>query len=457
MKKKRARKSTFFIVLALILLLTFTAFFGVENWHGDTRNVIFKGAKDIRWGIDIRGGVEAVFTPDITDSEITDEDMDAAKAIIDTRMVNQNITDYEIYADKENHQIVVRFPWAADDTTLDPAAAVASLGETAELTFCEGSTYSADTVIFTGEHVKNATAGYDATQGYVVQLILDDTAAQLFKTETSKLAGNGQIAISMDGVVLTAPNVKETIDNGQAVITGMANADEAKELADKINAGSLPFALSVDDSKLSIVSASLGENALNVMLIAGSIAFVLICALMIIRYRLNGVVASIALLGQLAGTIACISGYFPGIDSFTLTVPGIAGIILSVGVGVDCNVIAAERIRQEFEKGKTIDGAIDSGFKNALSAIIDGNVTIVIVAVVLMGAFGTNGLIFYRLFSLLFGASIAGSVYSFGYTLLIGVIFNLIMGVLCSKWMLRSISQLKCFRKPTFYGGKKNG
>ena len=459
MRNKKIRKSTFFIVFALILLLTFTAFFGIENWHGDTRNVIIKGAKDIRWGIDIRGGVEAVFTPDITDSEITDEDMDAAKSIIDTRMVNQNITDYEIYADKENHQIVVRFPWAANDTTLDPAAAVAALGETAELTFCEGASYNAETVIFTGEHVKNATAGFDSqTQGYVVQLVLDDTAAELFKTATAKLvASKGQIAISMDGAVLTAPNVNETIDNGQAVITGMADADEAKALADKINAGALPFSLSVDDSKLSIVSASLGENALNVMLIAGSIAFVLICALMIIRYRLNGVIASIALLGQLAGTIACISGYFPGIDSFTLTVPGIAGIILSIGVGVDCNVIAAERIRQEFLKGKTIDGAIDSGFKNSLSAIIDGNVTIVIVAVVLMGAFGTSGLIFYRLFSLIFGASIAGSVYSFGYTLLIGVIFNLIMGVLCSKWMLRSISQLKCFRKPTFYGGKKNG
>ncbi|MEE0840118.1 MAG: protein translocase subunit SecD, partial [Acutalibacteraceae bacterium] len=153
MKNKKARKSTFFIVLALILLLTYTAFFGIENWHGDTRNVYIKGAEDIRWGIDIRGGVEAVFIPDIAKSEITDEDMDAAQAIIDTRMVSQNITDYEIYADKENHQIVVRFPWEADDTDMDPSAAVAALGETAELTFCKGASYSAETVIFKGEHV----------------------------------------------------------------------------------------------------------------------------------------------------------------------------------------------------------------------------------------------------------------------------------------------------------------
>ncbi len=457
MKNKKARKSTFFIVLALILLLTYTAFFGIENWHGDTRNVYIKGAEDIRWGIDIRGGVEAVFTPDIAESEITDEDMDAAQTIIDTRMVSQNITDYEIYADKENHQIVVRFPWEADDTDMDPAAAVAALGETAELTFCKGASYNADTVIFKGEHVTKATPAYDERNGYIVALELDSTAADLFSSATKELVSSkGQIAISMDGNVITAPAVNEQITDGQAIITGMADANAAQELADKINAGSLPFALSVDNSKLSIVSPSLGENALNVMLIAGAIAFGIICILMIVRYRLNGVVAAIALLGQLAGSIAAISGFFPGLNSFTLTIPGIAGIILSIGVGVDCNVIAAERIRQEFKNGKTIDGAIDAGFKNSLSAIIDGNVTILIVAFVLMGAFGTSGFIIYKLFSLIFGASIAGSIYSFGYTLLVGVIFNLIMGVVCSKLMLRSVSQFKFLRKPWLYGGKKN-
>ena len=176
-------------------------------------------------------------------------------------------------------------------------------------------------------------------------------------------------------------------------------------------------------------------------------------------YRLNGFVASIALLGQLAGTIAAISGFFPNASSFTLTIPGIAGIILSVGVGVDCNVIASERIKDEFKKGKTIDGAIDSGYKNSLSAIIDGNVTIIIVSVVLMGAFGTPDNFLAKIFSpimSLFGSSITGSIYSFGYTLLMGVVFNLIMGVLASKYMLKSISQLKFLRKPWLYGGKKN-
>ena len=137
-----------------------------------------------------------------------------------------------------------------------------------------------------------------------------------------------------------------------AIVKAVAEAfaAEAKDLADKINAGSLPFALTVDDSKLQIISPSLGSDALRVMLIAGAIAFGIVCLIMIILYRVNGVVAAIALLGQLAGTVACISGYFPNVSSFTLTIPGIAGIILSIGVGVDCNVIASERIRDEFKK-----------------------------------------------------------------------------------------------------------
>ncbi len=466
MKNKRASKVTFFVILALILLLTYTAFFGVQDYYGDIRNVKIKSAADIRWGIDIRGGVEAVFAPDLLQSDISDEDMEAAQAIIDTRLVNQGITDYEIYTDKENNQIVVRFPWAADDDSFDPAQAVAGLGETAELTFCKGSTYDANAVLFTGKHVSKATASYVSTQmkdgseysGYVVNLELDETAADIFAKTTTELASsNGSIAISMDGNVLSAPTVNDPITDGHAMITNPGfTAETAQDLANKINAGALPFSLTVDDSKLSIVSATLGANALNVMVIAGAIAFGMVCLLMILRYRLHGVVASIALLGQLAGSVAAISGYFPGTSGFTLTVPGIAGIILSIGVGVDCNVIAAERIRDEFKNGKTIDGAISSGFSNSLSAIIDGNVTIVIVALVLMGSFGTSGLLINKLFSLIFGASIAGSIYSFGYTLLVGVIFNLIMGVLFSKWMYKSISQFKCLRKPWLYGGVKN-
>ena len=457
MKSKRTGKLAFFVVFILIIALTFSAFFGIESYYGDTRNVYVKGASDIRWGIDIRGGVEAVFSPDIEDVKITDEDMDAAKAIIETRLVNNNITDYEVYTDNDNHQIIVRFPWAADESDFDATAAVQELGETALLTFCRNEDKN-DVILSGSEDIQRAEPGVDENGAYVVYLYFTETGKSKFATATAQLVGQ-KISIWMDETEISAPTVNEAITNGTAYINGMESSEAAKELADKINAGSLPFSLTVDDSKLQIISASLGSDALKVMLIAGSIAFGVICLLMILRYRLNGIIASIALLGQLAGSIACISGFFPNADSFTLTIPGIAGIILSIGVGVDCNVIAAERIRDEFAKGKTIDGAIDSGYKNSLSAIIDGNVTIVIVSVVLMGAFGTPENIFAKLLSpimSLLGSSITGSIYSFGYTLLIGVIFNLIMGVLASKYMLKSISQLKFLRKPWLYGGGKN-
>lgn len=458
MKTKRTGRMAFFVVFVLILALTYTAFFGIENYFGDTRKVYIKGASDIRWGIDISGGVEAVFSPDKADVDISEDDMSSAKAIIETRLVSKNITDYEVYADNLNHQVIVRFPWAADESDFNAQEAVQELGETALLTFCRNED-SSDVILSGSTDIKKATAGFDENGAHVVYLDLTSEGSAKFATATSELVGQ-TISIWMDETEISAPKVNQAITNGTAVITGMGSADAASDLANKINAGSLPFALTVDESKLQIISPSLGSDALNVMLKAGAIAFGLVCLLMIIRYRLHGVIASISLLGQLAGTIACISGFFPNTESFTLTVPGIAGIILSVGVGVDCNVIAAERIRDEFKKGKTIDGSIDSGFKNSLSAIIDGNVTIVIVSLVLMGAFGTSENFIAKLLSpimALFGTSITGSIYSFGYTLLIGVIFNLIMGVLASKTMLRSISKLSVFRNPALYGGKKNG
>lgn len=455
---KRVGKPAFFIVAVLIALLTYLAFFGISNYYGDNRNVYIKGAEDIRWGIDIRGGVEAVFMPDIEVENITDEDMDAAKEIIETRLVNENITDSEVYADNNTKQIIVRFPWKSDETDFDPAAAVEELGETAMLTFCEGSTQ--DTVILQGAaDIDHASPAVDRQTGeYVVSLQLTEAGAEKFSEATSRLVGS-TISIWMDDQMISNPTVNEAITDGQASISGMADADEAEDLANKINAGSLPFALTVDDSKMQVVSPTLGAEALNVMLLAGVIAFALICILMIARYRIPGVIACIGLVGQVGGIVACVSGFFRDIPSFTMTIPGIAGIILSIGMGVDCNVITSERIREEFYKGKTIDGAIDAGYHNAFSAILDGNLTNVLVAIVLMGAFGSPDNIFARLLSPImqfFSSSITGSIYSFGYTLLVGVIFNFIMGIGACKLMLKGISKFKVLRKPSFYGGAKN-
>ena len=455
--KKSTKKYTFLVVLVLILALAYTAFFGIENYYGDTRQVYVKGAQDIRWGIDISGGVEAVFSPDKNVKDISKEDMDSAKAIIETRLVNENITDYEVYADNVKKQIIVRFPWSAGESEFDAMEAVNSLGETALLKFCANEDPKA--VLLSGSaDIASAAANVyqDEKTGqnqYVVSLKFTDAGMKKFAAATAKYS---QISIWMDDTELSAPSVSQQITDNNAYIEGNFTAEQATDLANKINAGSLPFALTVDNSKLQVISPTLGADALNVMVIAGAIAFALICVLMIVRYRLSGVIASVALLGQLAGMIACISGFFSGIDSFTLTIPGIAGIILSVGVGVDANVISFERIREEFRNGKTIDGAIENGYKNSLSAVIDGNVTIVIVALVLMGAFGTPDSIIAKIFSplmSLFGSSITGSIFSFGYTLLVGCILNFVMGVFASRIMLKSISRFKIFRKPWLYGG----
>ncbi len=460
MKRKTAKKSTFFVILVFILTLTFLSFFGIDNYYGDIRKVTIKGAKDIRWGIDINGGVEAVFAPDDKNLEITASDMQAAKTVIETRLVNQNITDYEIYTD--NEQIIVRFPWSEDKSGFNAYDEIDDLGRTAIITFCGGE--DPENVLLKGSaDIASAYTTIDEDGQPVVGLKFTDQGKAKFAIAAQQYQGN-IISIWLEGEEepLATPVVGSNLSGQGEVTIELENGDYewASELAEQINGGTLPFALSVDESKLQIISPSLGSDALNVMLIAGTVAFVLVCVIVISRYRILGMVASIALLGQLAGSIACISGFFSGSSSFTLTIPGIAGIILSIGVGVDCNVIAAERIRDEFARGKTIDGAINSGFKNSLSAIIDGNMTIIIVSLVLMGMFGPSDSLLGKIFSpvtSLFGASITGSIYSFGYTLLVGVIFNLVMGVLASKLMTKSLSRFKCMRKPQLYGGKKNG
>lgn len=457
--KKRVGKPIFFIVLVIILTFTYASFFGISNYFGDARTIYAKGASDIRWGIDIQGGVEAIFSPDKDASSISDADMDAAKAIIDTRLLAKNITDSEVYTDYNNKYIIVRFPWQSGESDFDPAKAVSELGETALLEFYSGSTKSEEAKpILSGQaDIKSAAAGVDENGSYIVSLELTDAGASKFSTATGQLVGQ-YISIWMDDTMISCPVVNEQITNGQAYISGMASAEEATDLANKINAGALPFALNVDDSKLQIISPTLGAQALKVMLIAGIIAFAAVCVIMIFRYRLPGIIASVALLGQVAGMIACVSGFLSIFPSFTLTIPGIAGIILSIGMGVDANVITAERIREEFQKGKTIDGAIDAGFESGWSAILDGNVTVVIVSLILMGAFGTPDSLMAKLLSPimgLFSSSVTGSIYSFGFTLLTGVIFNFIMGVTATKLMLKSVSGFKGFRKPWLYGGAK--
>lgn len=466
---KRVGKPVFFIVAFLIIAFTTLTIFGISTRHGDITTTYVKGANDIRYGIDIRGGVDVTFMPDGYDNATT-EQLDAASEVIKQRLVSLNITDYEVYTDKAKNRIIVRFPWKSGESNFDPEAAIKELGDTALLSFREGNNTTSDgkpdgvtkeNIILEGKDIKKAKAiSYnDEKTGQptnAVSLELNPEGTQKFSDATKKLAGNGSISIWMDDTMISAPNVNDHISNGTATISGNFTAEEAVSLANKINSGALPFKLKTDN--FSTISPTLGLGARDAMVLSGIIAFILICIYIIISYRLPGVIASIALLGQVAGMLAAISGFFPFLESFTLTLPGIAGIILGLGIGVDANIISAERIKEEINNGKSIDGAIDTGFKRGFTAIFDGNITVVIVAVILMGAFGPSDSIFAQMFSWAFswfGQSIAGSIYSFGYTLLISVLLNFIFGVTCSKLMLKSISKFKAFRKPSLYGGAK--
>ncbi len=482
---KRTPKGIFFVVVLLIAALVYTSFFGVHTYYGDRCDTVIRGADEIRFGIDIRGGVDVTYGPADETIDATDAQINAIKTTIEQRLVAKNITDYECYADLTNDQVIVRFPWQSDEADYDAAAAIEEIGETKMLSMYIGSEtenvtdengqqmYNDDgsamvrpkgDLVVKGTDIKEAKAmtQSDETTGaiqYVVMLELQGDAVKAFADATAKqFSSKGTISIWLDNTMLSAPTVNSVINDGIATITsdGFETAADAQEFAANINAGALPF--KIESKSVSTLAPTLGEKALDAMVLAGIIAFVLVAIYIISWYRLPGFVAVIALLGQVAGSLAFISGYFSVLDSFTLTLPGIAGVLLSIGIGVDCNVITAERVREEIRNGKTIDGAIRAGSKNSFWAIFDGNITVMIVSIVLMGVFGPPSSLWSTIltpFLWMFPTSTTGMVYSFGYTLFVGVLLNFVMGVALSRLMLRSVSRFKFLRNPWLYGGER--
>ena len=451
---RKIKKPVFFIVVALIAAFSYLTIFGISNTYGDIENTYIKGVDDIRWGIDIQGGVNATFEP-ADGADATDEELEAAKTVIEQRLVSLNITDSEVYVDTAKDRVMVSFPWASDETEFNAEAAVNELGDMAELRFVKGSEADGE-LIMTGTAVESAAAVQNTQTGqWVVSLELDEEGTEAFAVATKELkAKNGYISVWMDETNVSTASVEAEITNGDAMISGDFTYESAKALADKINAGALP--IKMEATSTNTISPTLGEGARSAMVIAGIIALAAIVLYMIVVYRLPGFVASIALCGQVAGTLAAISGFFGTFDSFTLTIPGIAGIILAIGMGVDANVITAERIKEELRNGKTLNGAIEVGYKRAWSAVFDSNITVVFVAVILMGAFGPTDSVFGTLLKPLFfafGASTAGTIYSLGYTLLVGILLNFVFGIFCSRLMLASLSKFKCLRKLWLYNG----
>ena len=454
---RKGKSWPLFVVAILIVLFSLTAILGVSYTYGDTKNVYVKGASDIRFGIDIRGGVDVTFMP-ADDVEATDAQMTAAKTVIEDRLVGLGITDYESYVDNNKNRIIVRFPWKSDEADFNPQTAIDEIGTTAKMVFRKGSSATGEEIL-SGDDVASASAAYNETEGWVVQLKFNSAGASSFATATTELAANnGTISIWLDDNNISTATVNEAITGGEAIIKGNFDQDSASTLANQINSGSLPFALSAES--YSTISPSLGAKSLDVMVQAGIIAFILVAILMIVRYRLPGTIAVISLMGQAAATLAVVSGYFTVFPGSTLTLPGIAGIILGIGMGVDANVITAERIKEELSKNKTLEGAVNSGFKMGLTPIIDGNVTIVIVAAILMGAFGPTDGFWAKVFSPIFywfGPSTAGTIYSFGFTLLTSVLLNFVFGVWATRVMIRGAVHFKPLRKAWLFGGKKEG
>nr|WP_295684898.1 protein translocase subunit SecF [uncultured Lachnoclostridium sp.] len=419
-KKIRHGKGTLFACLVIIALSVLLAIFGL----GDN----FKSVQKMRFGIDIRGGVEAIFEPQGLDRKATAAELESARDIIEIRLDNKYITDREVTLDKDGGYIIVRFPWKSDEKDYNPEQAIQEIGEMAQLSFRDPQ----GNILIDGKHIINSTPNRISSNvevRNVVELTFDKEGAKLFEEATGKLI-NKKMSIYMDEELISSPYVQSKISGGKAIIDHIKTFEEAKSLSEKINAGALPFSLTT--SSFRTISPTLGNNALNVMLVAGACAFVFVCFIMISLYKLPGFVACLVLILQMVLQLLAIS-----VPQYTLTLPGIAGIILSVGMAVDANIIISERISEEVKKGVTYRSAIYNGYKNAFSSVLDGNVTTAVVAVILM----------------IFGS---GAMLSFGYTLLIGMIVNVLVGVFLSKTILLSFLEMDKFNNPKYFREAKD-
>lgn len=411
------KKTHIWIALGIIAVFLFIAFFGCGS--------DIKGIRDMRFGIDIKGGVEAVFEPVGITKKPTPQELEAARNIMEGRLDAKNILDREVTVEKQEGRILVRFPWKSDEKDFDPQEAIAELGETAKLTFRDKN----NKVLVEGQDVSSSSVVQSRdTRAYEVELHFNKNGTEKFAKATQDNLGKN-IGIYMDDTLISNPVVQQKIEGGEAVINGMASRDEAQALSDKINAGALPF--SMKTSNYNTISPTLGGRALTSMVAAAVTAMVLVCLFMSFYYRLPGILSCITLLFQMSLQVLAIS-----VPQYTITLPGIAGLILSAGMAVDANIIISERISEELMHGLSVKAAVKKGYQRAFSSVLDGNLTTAAVAVILM----------------IFGS---GTMLSFGYTLLTGVVINLFAGVWMSRTMLTSVVQYEFFKRPSMFRRKK--
>ncbi len=386
---------------------------------------------ELKMGLDVQGGMQVVLEVDMSQiaSEDKDDALESAREVILKRVDAYGIAEPSVVtAKKDNsYRIIVELPGVDN-----PTEALNLVGKTADLSFVllktasdsaeasAAANLSLEPTGLTGKDLKKAQVSFDPNTGEPqVALTFNETGAKKFAQITKENTGQ-RLAVMLDGQIITAPVINSAIPNGQAVITGSFSLDEAKNLVIQLNAGALPVPIKVLEQRQ--LGASLGQQAVKDSVVAGLIGLGLVMLFMVLIYGSYGLVADIALLMYAVFTLAIYK-----LLGVTLTLPGIAGLILSIGMAVDANILIFERIKEELRAGKSYGVALELGFGRAWDSIKDANVATILTALVLINPFN---------FSFL---STSGMVRGFGITLLIGVILGLISGVVITRTLMRLV------------------
>ena len=405
-KAKNLRGRALVSLVAIIVVVAVCAYLGLCGFgKGTMINYLKPWGDAISLGLDLRGGVYTVYQAENNGDPDFDTKMESTVSILTSRLTRQGFTEATVTR-QGSDRIRVEIP-----NVSDPNQILTIIGTPAQLYFVDESGNN----LMEGSMVKNAQAAQDQDGKPCIAFELTDEGAKIFAEATAANLGK-TISITLDGETISRATVNTVIAGGKGEITGNFTADEAKNLATLILSGALP--LNLTQLEVSAISATLGVEALDRAIQAGIIGVALVMLFMLFRYRLCGLVADIALTIYIMIVVLLLA-----LTGAQLTLPGVAGIILGIGMAVDANVVIFERIREEVKNGRPIGSAVRKGFSNAISAIIDSNVTTIIAAVVLY-AFGT------------------GSVRGFALTLGIGVATSLVTAVFVTHKLLDIFADL---------------
>ena len=373
-------------------------------------------AFSIRQGLDLQGGTHVVMQAvDTPDAKVDNDAVERVVQIIERRINGLGLTEPTIQRQGKD-RIIVDLPGVKD-----PDSAIAMLGKTALLEFKDvtGKT------VLTGKDLKNSKAHVGQNSQAVVGLEFNEEGAKKFAALTAQNIGK-PISILLDGNVLTSPVVQEVITGGNAQISGSRNVEEAEHLAILLRSGSLPVKVEVMETRT--VGPTLGQDSKDMSVKAFGIGTISVFVFMLLFYRMSGLVADIALLLYIMLVLLAMK-YL----NATLTLPGIAGIILSIGMAVDANVLIFERFKEEIRKGKTLRSAMEAGFSKAFTTIFDSNITTIMAAVVLF-YLGT------------------GPIKGFAITLALGVVLSMFSAIFVTRELLRFLIGSNLIKNPAFFG-----